>query len=101
MAKFPIVVIEDSTIVKMVQDPAFSSIPCFANKKELVVPATTGCGSCAKARAVKQKEALRDIKICLAHISPEMQTQLKTLLDTDKVKIVSMSVTGQVLTTTY
>lgn len=99
MAK--VAVIEDATIARMVSDPAFADIPCLANKKDIVLPGHTGCGSCAKARAEKQKQALRDIKTCLATMSPENRTKLKTLLAVDQIKIVSISHTGQTLTTTY
>ena len=101
MATVPIVVIEDSTIARMVQDPAFASLPCFAGKIESVLPKATGCGSCAKAAAAKQKETLRQIKTCLAHIGPEDRAKLKELLNADKVKVISISATGQTLTTTY
>jgi hypothetical protein len=101
MATIPLVVIEDSTIARMVQDPAFSSFPCLAGKSESVMPKATGCGSCAKAAATKQKEALRQIKACLAHIGPEDRAKLKTLLNADKIKVISISATGQVLTTSY
>lgn len=97
----PIVVIEDSTIAKMVQDANFADIPCLANKKEAVLPAGTGCGSCAKARATKQKETLREIKTCLSQIGLEDRRKLKELLNTEKIKIISVSHTGQALTTIY
>ena len=99
MAK--VVVIEDATIARMVSDPAFASIPCLAGKKEIVLPGATGCGSCAKARAEKQKQAIRDIKTCLATMSPEHRTNIKKLLDAEQIKIISASHTGQLLTVTY
>lgn len=99
MAK--IVVIEDATIARMVSDPAFAVIPCLANKKDIVLPGQTGCGSCAKARAEKQKQALRDIKVCLATMTPENRAAIKKLLDAEQIKIVSASHTGQLLTVTY
>lgn len=95
------VVIEDSTIARMVSDAAFAVIPCLANKKDILLPGNTGCGSCAKARAEKQKQALRDIKTCLATMSPENRATIKQLLGADQIKIVSASHTGQVLTVTY
>jgi hypothetical protein len=99
MAK--VVVIEDSTIARMVSEPEFGVIPCIAGKRDVVLPARTGCGSCAKAQAEKQKQALRDIKTCLATLSPEDRTKLKQLLSADQIKIVSISNTGQALTVTY
>lgn len=97
----PILVIEDSTIAKMVQDPAFADIPCLANKKDAVLPANTGCGSCAKSRATKQRETLREIKTCLSHLGAGDREKLKTLLNTAKIKIIAVSHTGQALTTVY
>jgi len=95
------VVIEDATIARMVSDDAFAGIPCLANKKNALLPGATSCGSCAKARATKQKQTLREIKSCLATLSPEHRAELKKLLNADQLKIVSISHTGQVTTTVF
>jgi hypothetical protein len=98
----PIVVIEDSTIARMVQDEKFTSaLPCLSGQKDAIMPASTGCGSCAKARADKQRAALRAIKTCLSGMSQENRIKLKELLDAAQVKVVSVSATGQTLTTTF
>jgi hypothetical protein len=96
------VVIEDSTILAMASDPKFTeAIPCLANQRAALTPANTGCGSCARRRNEAQKAALSNIKSCLASLSAEQQTTLKTLLDATKIKVVFASVTGQISYVTF
>lgn len=95
-------VIEDATIARMVSESQFAVIPCLANKKDILLSGGGGgCGSCAKARAERQKQALSEIKSCLAAMGPEDRIKLKQLLNAEQVRIVSVSHAGQVLTTTY
>lgn len=96
------VVIEDSTIVSMVNDSRFNqTIPCLINQSGSVIPAPTGCGSCARKRAEASRQAIRRVKECLAGMSPEKKTELKQLLNAQNVKVVFANATGQVTTVTF
>lgn len=97
-----IVVIEDSTIVSMAGDERFNqTIPCLMNQASAVVPAATGCGSCARKRAEAARQAIGRVKACLADMSSEKKTELKQLLNTQKVKLVFTTATGQVSSVTF
>lgn len=97
-----IVVIEDSTIASMAQDPRFTSLlPCLQNQAAALLPKGTDCGSCARARAAAQRAALANIKTCLSSLSQDKQNALKELLDTKLIKVVAVTHTGQISTTTF
>jgi hypothetical protein len=97
-----LVVIEDSTITSMVNDEKFNkTIPCLINQAGSVIPAPTGCGSCARKRAEASRQAIRRIKECLAGMSPEKKSELKQLLNAQKVKVVFATATGQITTVTF
>jgi hypothetical protein len=94
-------VIEDSTILTMLQDRRFSdAIPCLFNKSE-VFRTHTGCGSCARKRQEKQRSEMAKIKSCLAALSPEKKTALKQLLGAKKIRVVFVNPTGQVVQLTF
>jgi hypothetical protein len=96
------VVIEDSTIVSMVNDARFNqAIPCLINQSGSVIPAATGCGSCARKRAEGARQAIRRVKECLAGMSSEKKTELKQLLGAQQVKVVFANATGQITTITF
>lgn len=96
------VVIEDSTIVSMATDERFNkTIPCLMNQAGSVVPAPTGCGSCARKRAEGARQAIARVKSCLADMSTEKKTELKQLLNAQKVKVVFATATGQISTVTF
>lgn len=96
------VVIEDSTIVSMVNDSRFNqTIPCLINQSGSVIPAPTGCGSCARKRAEASRQAIRRVKECIAGMSTEKKTELKQLLNAQKLKVVFATSTGQVSIVTF
>lgn len=97
-----LVVIEDSTIASMVRDERFvSAIPCLVNQAQAIMPAKTGCGSCARKRAEQQRAALARIKTCLAGLSVEKKNELKQLLNAKNIRVVFTTATGQVSTLTF
>jgi hypothetical protein len=97
-----IVVIEDSTIVSMANDARFTdAIPCLQNQQANLQPANTGCGSCARKRLAAQRSALANIKTCLAGLSQDKKNELKQLLNTKQIKVVSITATGQIATITF
>lgn len=96
------VVIEDSTIVSMANDERFNkTIPCLMNQSGNVIPAPTGCGSCARKRAEAARQAIGRVKACLADMSSEKKNELKQLLNAQKVKVVFATATGQVSSVTF
>lgn len=96
-----LVIIEDSTVLTMLQDRRFSdAIPCLFNKAE-TFRTTTGCGSCARKRQEKQRSEMAKIKSCLAALSPDKKTALKQLLGAKKVRVVFVNPTGQVVQLTF
>lgn len=96
------VVIEDSTIISMVNDERFNkTIPCLMNQAGNVIPAPTGCGSCARKRAEGARQAIGRVKACLADMSAEKKSELKQLLNAQTVKVVFATATGQISTITF
>lgn len=94
-------IIEDSTILTMLQDKQFSdAIPCLFNKYE-IFRNTSGCGSCARKRQEKQRSEMAKIKSCLAALSADKKTKLKQLLGTKKVRVVFANPTGQIVQLTF
>jgi hypothetical protein len=97
-----LVVIEDSTILSMINDVQYSStIPCLANKKDVFRTSAGGCGTCARKRQEKQRYEMARIKSCLAGLSTEKKAELKRLLDTDKVRVVFVNGGGKVVQLTF
>lgn len=97
-----LVVIEDSTILSLIKDSTYEqAIPCFANKKEIFQNTGGGCGSCAAKRRARQKQSLAGIKSCLAALSPEKKTELKSLLNAKQIRIVYTNPSGKVVQLTF
>lgn len=96
------IVLEDSTILSMLNDPIYSeSIPCFYNKRDLFRSNGNGCSACAQKRQEKRRSAMAQIKSCLAGLSVEKKTQLKSLLDAKKIRVVYVNSGGQVVQLTF
>lgn len=97
-----LVVLEDSTIISLLNDPTYAeSIPCFYNKRDLFKSSGGGCGACAHKRQEKRRRDMAQIKSCLAGLSGEKKTQLKSLLDTKKIRVVYVNAGGQVVQLTF
>lgn len=97
-----IVVIEDSTILSLIRDPAYEqAIPCFANKKDTFKSGGGGCGSCAAKRRARQKQAMSGIKSCLAGLTPEKKAELKQMLNTKQIRVVYTNAAGKVVQLTF
>lgn len=97
-----IVVIEDSTIMSMVKNEAFTSaFPCLQGQASILEPANTGCGMCARRRQEAQRRALAGIKTCLGGLDSAGQQKLKELLNTQQIKVIFTSATGQVSSVTF
>jgi hypothetical protein len=96
-----LVVIEDSTIFSMLHDAKFADIPCFVNKKDIFNTSRAGCGSCARKRQEKQRSDMANIKSCLAGMSSQKKAEFKQLLDAEKVRIVYVNASNQVVQLTF
>lgn len=97
-----LVVLEDSTILSMLNDQQYASnIPCLSNKKDLFRSSAGGCGTCAKKRQEKQRQEMARIKSCLAALSTEKKNELKKMLDADKVRVVFVNASGKVVQLTF
>jgi hypothetical protein len=96
------VVLEDSTIISLLNDPSYAeSIPCFYNKRDLFKTNGGGCSACAQKKQEKRRSAMAQIKSCLAGMSAEKKTQLKSLLDAKKVRVIYVNAGGQVVQLTF
>ena len=96
-----IVVIEDSLIVSMVQNPAFAGIPCLVNQADDVMPSPSSCGTCARKKLEKQRAAFARIKTCLSGLSVEKKDELKKLLNAKHLRVVFRTATGQTSIVTF
>lgn len=98
----PLVTIEDSTILTMIQDARFAdTIPCLMNKAELFKKGAGGCGACARKRQQKQREEMARIKSCLGALSAEKKLALKQLLNAQKVRVTFQRPGGDVVQLTF
>lgn len=97
-----LVVLEDSTIISLLSDPAYAeSIPCFHNKRDMFRSTGGGCSACAKKRQEKRRNNMAQIKSCLAGMSSEKKMLLKNLLDAKKVRVIYVNAGGQVVQLTF
>lgn len=97
-----LVIIEDSTILTMVNDNAFAqAIPCLFNKASIFNSGNTGCGACRRKRQIKQREEMAKIKSCLAAMDAQKKNELKQLLGANKVRVVFTRPGGEVVQLTF
>lgn len=96
-----LVVIEDSTIFSMLHNAKFADIPCFINKRDIFTQSRAGCGSCARKRQDHQRSEMSKIKSCLAGMSSQKKAEFKQLLDAEKVRIVYVNASNQVVQLTF
>ncbi len=97
-----LVIIEDSTILSMLNDVKYTStIPCLYNKLEIFRQGTTGCGACARKRQDRQRTEMAKIKTCLAALSNEKKAELKALLGASKLRVTYVNASGQVVALTF
>lgn len=96
-----LVVIEDSTIFSMLHDAKFAGIPCFVNKQDIFNTSRASCSSCARKRQDHQRSAMAKIKACLAGMSSQKKIEFKQLIDAEKVRIVYVNASNQVVQLTF
>lgn len=97
-----LVVIEDGTILSMLNDPTFNTtIPCLYGKREMFKSPTGGCSSCGKKKQDNRRQELMRIKACLAGLSDEKRRELKQLFNTEKIRIIYSNNGGQVVQITF
>ena len=96
-----LVVIEDSTIFSMLHDAKFADIPCFVNKRDIFNTSRASCSSCSRKRQENQRSAMANIKACLAGMSSQKKTEFKKLVNAEKVRIVYVNASNQVVQLTF
>lgn len=97
-----LVVIEDSTVVTMVNDPAFTSvIPCLFNKAVIFRNDGGGCGACRRKREQRMREEMARIKSCLGSLDATKKNELKQLLNAKKVRVIFTRPGGEVVQLTF
>lgn len=97
-----LVVLDDSVIISLINDQKYvDAIPCFFNKRQVFATSTGGCSPCAQKKKEHQRAELAQIKSCLAGMSPDKKNTLRELLDTEKVRVVYISPSGQVTQLTF
>lgn len=97
-----LVILEESTILSLINDAGFAAtIPCLANKKDVFKPSSTTCGMCRRKREQRLRQEMAAIKSCLAGLSAEAKTALKKKLGAEKVRILYTNLAGQVVQLTF
>jgi len=97
-----LVVIEDGTILSMLNDPTFNTtIPCLYGKREIFKTPTGGCSSCGKKKQDNRRQELMRIKACLAGLSDGKRRELKQLFNAEKIRIIYSNNGGQVVQITF
>ena len=97
-----VAVLDDSVIMALINDTEFATqIPCLAGKKEVFQAVKTSCGTCKRKRQQKQRDAMAQIKSCLANLSPDLKILIKRKLDAEKVTILYTNLSGQVVKLTF
>jgi hypothetical protein len=96
-----LVVIDDSTILSLMQDNSLAAqIPCLYNKKD-IFRAGTGCGACARKKQAKQRSEMSKIKMCLAGLSVEKKNLLRQKLNAEQVRIFYVDAGGKTVQLTF
>lgn len=97
-----LVVIEDSTIMSMLNDARYvSEIPCLQNKLEIFRQTNTGCGACARKRQQNQRKEMAALKACIGNLSADKKAVLKQLLGAQKVRVVFTRADGEIVQLTF
>lgn len=98
----PLVVIEDSTILSMLNDANFvSQIPCLQNKIEIFRQGNAGCGACARKRQQNQRKEMAALKACIGNLSADKKAALKQLLNAQKVRVAFARPDGEIVQLTF
>lgn len=98
----PLVVLDDSLIMSLINDAEFSAqVPCLYNKREVFRAGPGGCGACARKRQEKYRKEMATIKMCLAGLSPEKKTLVRQKLDAQQVRIMYVNGAGQTVQLTF
>lgn len=97
-----LVVLEDSTILTMVNDQKFAqAIPCLFNKAVVFKDPGTRCGACRRKHEQRARDEMARIKSCLGSLDPSKKNELKQLLGAAKVRVVFTRPGGEVVQLTF
>lgn len=97
-----LVVLEDSTILTMINDQKFAqAIPCLFNKAVIFGDGGGSCGACRRKREQRMRDEMARIKSCLGSLDVNKKNELKTLLGAKKVRVVFTRPGGEVVQLTF
>lgn len=83
------VVIDDGIVFSLIMNEnAAKEIPCLLGKKMLFQPQARGCSACAAKKEAARRNTMRQLKMCLAALSPEKRTALKKILHAETATII-------------
>jgi hypothetical protein len=83
-----LVTIEDSTIQMILADPRYlAAVPCLANGKQALSTVGKRCGRCQRKRLQLRRDAMGQIKSCIAGLRGEQAATFKQLLGAKKVRV--------------
>ena len=96
------VVVDDGLIMALLNDVKIAEqIPCFYNKREMFRKAASGCGCCGQKKLDKQRQEMRNIKACLAGLSPDKKQLLKTRLNAETIRVFYVDGAGKTVQLTF
>ena len=81
-----LLIIDDQVLNAVLQNEAcLQLVPCLSSGKRLLVQAGKGCGTCRQRQARSRKEAIRQLKTCIANLRGDRAIQFKRLLNARKI----------------
>ena len=97
-----LVVLEDSTILTLINDKKVSqAIPCLFNKSVVFQNQGGGCGACRRKREQRMREEMARIKSCLGSLDVNKKNELKQILGAKKIRVTFTRPGGEVVQLTF
>lgn len=94
-----LLIIEDSTINAMFADPrVMDLLPCLAGPKKQISSIKPGGSNCPRCQAEKKQiasDAMRVAKDCIRGLRGQRLNDLKKLLNTRQLRIITKGVSGK------
>lgn len=101
MGAVSLLVITDSTIQAMLDDPRFLElVPCLSGISTEFKTAKKNCNSCARKLQTLVRTTMNSAKNCLTALPRASQSKLKQLLNASKVRLVKYK-NGQKVVITF
>lgn len=84
MAANKLIVLEDAVLLSMAANPNFTSVFPFLGQAK--APGKKSCRPCAQ-KAANRINTMNSVKQTIINLAPDQKIQLKSLLNTEKVKV--------------